>query len=170
MPRITFEADFDEKHVKFEDGKQALIWDHRGYEIVGDVSEESDEGGTTVKFWSWDETREHKSIKRFIGKRVRITVEVASILDQIVEAVDDDSGHGLGFEIGEKVRFVSKVKGSIAEMRNSRATHIQVVGLDVTERRSIKINWHAGDGECYEWFDPRDIEKLGVLDKLAEIK
>jgi len=40
MPRITFEADFDEKHVKFEDGKQALTWNHRGYEIVEAIDDE----------------------------------------------------------------------------------------------------------------------------------
>ena len=84
MPKITFEADFDEKHVKAEDGGSALIWDHHGYEIEGDEAEETGVG-TTVKFWSWDETLEHKSIRRFIGKRVRITVEVVSVLDQLAE-------------------------------------------------------------------------------------
>ena len=89
MPKITFEAEFDEKHVKFEDSKQALIWDHHGYEIDGDEPEEAD-AGASVKFWSWDENCEHKSIKRFIGKRVRVTVEVVSILDQLAEIPVED--------------------------------------------------------------------------------
>jgi len=84
MPKIVYEADFDEKHVNYEDGKQALIWDHDGYEIIGDLPEVAD-CGTSVKFWSWDESRKHESIKRFIGKRVRVTVEAINVLDQLAE-------------------------------------------------------------------------------------
>jgi len=92
MPKITFEADFDESEVKFEDGKCALLWNLRkDWETTGDTPDDP-ENGTCVKFWSWDETKEHKSIKRFIGKRVRITVEVVSVLDMIVEAVEESDG------------------------------------------------------------------------------
>jgi hypothetical protein len=169
MPEITFEADFDEKHVKYEDGKCALIWNHGGWDQRGDDPDNS-EVGTCLKFWSWDESKEHKSIKRFIGKRVRITVEVASVLDQIVEAVEDDTG--LGFEIGEKVRFREKSSKSMGAIRNRSAGNtINVVGLDVSSRQSVKVGYFIpGSGQLYDWFDPRDIEKLSVLDKLAEVQ
>lgn len=84
MPKIVFEADFREDQVKYEDGKQALLWDHDGFEILGDLPESAD-CGSAVKFWSWDDHRKHESIKRFIGKRVRITVEVINVLDRLAE-------------------------------------------------------------------------------------
>ena len=75
----------------------------------------------------------------------------------------------LGFEIGEKVRFVCKGKGSVSEMRNRRSTHIRVVGLDISEHRSIKVNYFfPGSGECYEWFASDELEKLTVLDRIVE--
>jgi len=170
MPKITFEGFFDEKHVKKEDSGQALIWDHHGYEIEGDAREDSDDPGTTVRFWSWDEEREHKSIKRFIGKRVRITVEVVSILDQIVEAVENDTTHGLGFEIGDRVRFSCKRGNTVHALWNKRSQGIRVVGLDVTVSKSVKVNFFiSGSGMSADWVRPDELEKLNILDKLAEI-
>ena len=169
MPKITFEADMDENHLRLEDGGAALMWQPPFVE-AGDVPLDP-ENGTCVKFWSWDDNKKHESFKRFIGRRVRITVEVASVLDRIVEAIDDDAGHGLGFELGENVRFSCKGGNKTHARWNREADHIRVVGLDVTERQSIKINFFiCGSGECYDWVRPDELEKLNVLDKLAEIK
>lgn len=166
MPKITFEADFDEKNVYYEDSRCAMFC-RAPWEQDGDVPVDPDTG-TCIKFWSWDQEMEHKSIKRFIGKRVRITVEVVSILDQIVEAVEKHAG--LGFEIGDRVRFSCK-RGNCTYARwNRESQGTQVVGLDITECRSIKVNFFiSGSGERYEWFRPDELEKLSVLDKLAEV-
>ncbi len=167
MPRITFEADFDEKNVYYEDSRCAMFC-RAPWEQDGDVPVDPDTG-TCIKFWSWDEEREHKSIKRFIGKRVRITVEVVSVLDQIVEAVDES--HGIGFELGEKVRFVDKGNTTMGSFRNKRAgDSISVVGLDLSEIRSVKVAFFIpGSGQLFDWLMPRELEKLTVLDKLANI-
>lgn len=84
MPKITFEADMDERTLKREDSGCALIWERPAFEIDGDEPTTPD-AGTLVRFWSWDESKEHESFKRFIGKRVRITVEVVSVLDLLAE-------------------------------------------------------------------------------------
>jgi hypothetical protein len=86
MPKITFEADMTEDTFKYEDGGCAMIW-RPEFAEAGDVPLDP-EKGTCIRFWSWDETKKHESIKRFMGKRVRITVELASVLDQIVEATE----------------------------------------------------------------------------------
>ena len=87
MPKITFEADMDDRYLHHEDGGCAYIWEPE-FEIDGEEPADAD-AGTMVKFWSWDDAKEHRSFKRFVGKRVRITVEVVSILDQVVEALEE---------------------------------------------------------------------------------
>jgi len=85
MPKITFEADMNEKDIRKDDGGLALIWEPE-FDEAGDDPVDPD-NGTQIEFSSWDDAKKHESFKRFIGKRVRITVEVCSVLDQIVEAI-----------------------------------------------------------------------------------
>lgn len=54
--------------VKFEDGGQAMI-------IRNGLSDNEEENGMFVKLQSWDENKEHKVLKKFVGRNIRITIE-----------------------------------------------------------------------------------------------
>ena len=54
--------------LEFEDGRQAAI-----AEVGGD---EAGEDGPFIRLHSWDETKQHRALMPFNGRRVRVTVEV----------------------------------------------------------------------------------------------
>jgi hypothetical protein len=55
---------------KYEDSRAALIL------AVGGADYGISPGGVFVRVQSWDETTRHPELQRFIGKKIRVTVEV----------------------------------------------------------------------------------------------
>jgi len=90
MPKLIFEADMEDKDVRSDDGGLALIWEPE-FEIEDGDLPLDPENGTQIEFSSWDDHRDHRSFRRFIGKRVRITVEVTNVLDRLSEISDADA-------------------------------------------------------------------------------
>lgn len=66
MSKIVIEGQIRPEQVDVEDGGMAMI---------GQPDEESLHP-FFVKLQSWDETKQHTTFKNFIGKRVRVTVEI----------------------------------------------------------------------------------------------
>lgn len=66
LPKRVFEGDFNQD-VDIEDGGQARV-----HTISGD----DEDGDMFVRVQSWDESCQHRQIKEFEGKKVRVTVEV----------------------------------------------------------------------------------------------
>jgi len=64
---LSFDYKLNEKDMDTEDGKQ-----YKCFHI--DLDEDSD-NGMFIKLCSWDDTLEHKDFDKFIGKKVKITIE-----------------------------------------------------------------------------------------------
>lgn len=64
---LSFEYQLNKDDLEIDDGKQ-----FKCFHI--DLDENSD-NGIYIKLCSWDETLEHKDFDKFIGKKVKITIE-----------------------------------------------------------------------------------------------
>jgi hypothetical protein len=73
VPKVVFEGELPKAEVRSEDGGCALIWE-TGPDQVSPTDEDPD-SGMFVRLQSWDERKSHKVFNRFVGRRVRITVE-----------------------------------------------------------------------------------------------
>jgi hypothetical protein len=63
----VFEKKLNTEEMTKEDGGQAMIF------TISEPFEE--ENGMFVRIQSWDENKEHKELKKFEGRKVRITIE-----------------------------------------------------------------------------------------------
>lgn len=65
--RKVIESKIKTTEVDVEDGGQAMI---------ATITEPTDtDNGMFIRIQSWDEQLEHKEFKKFVGKKVRITIE-----------------------------------------------------------------------------------------------
>ena len=64
---LSFDYKLNEKDLEVEDGKQ-----FKCFHV--DLDENTD-NGMYIKICSWDDTLEHKDFNKFIGKKVKITIE-----------------------------------------------------------------------------------------------
>lgn len=62
-------TEMKQEEIDIEDGGQALIF-------TATQDDEEDIDGMFVRVQSWDETKKHKEMSQFIGKKIKITVEV----------------------------------------------------------------------------------------------
>lgn len=72
MEKVIYEGTVSEDTILSEDGGRALIWED-GEQVS--PPEEDRENGMFVLLQSWDDFKSHEVFKRFVGRRVRITVE-----------------------------------------------------------------------------------------------
>ncbi len=61
---------------EFEDGRQAMICDIFDPVMRGGSSGDTEDSGFFVKLQSWSENRDHTTLQRIAGRRVRVTVAI----------------------------------------------------------------------------------------------
>lgn len=70
MDKIILEDTLSPDTVDVEDGGRAIICT-----LNVDVSENAEDEGIYARIISWSENKNHADINKFIGKRVRVTIE-----------------------------------------------------------------------------------------------
>jgi hypothetical protein len=63
----VIKAEFKNEEVDTQDGGQA--------KIISLCNKPDEENGMFVQLRSWDENLEHKEFKKFIGRKIKITIE-----------------------------------------------------------------------------------------------
>lgn len=76
--KLIFEELISKVEVDKQDSGQALIYTFNGIKEPYDESEEMNgcEAGVFVRFQSWDTSKQHETFNKFIGKKVKVTIEV----------------------------------------------------------------------------------------------
>lgn len=76
--KLGFEEIIQTQEVDKQDSGQALIYTFNGTKESYDESEEMNgcEAGVFVRFQSWDTSKKHEIFNKYIGKKVKITIEV----------------------------------------------------------------------------------------------
>lgn len=64
---IVKETSFDEKDIKVEDGG--------AYKEIYAMNNPDEDNGMFIKICSWNNNAKHKEFDKFIGKKVKVTIE-----------------------------------------------------------------------------------------------
>lgn len=71
--KLVFEELMAADDISREDGGRAMVF---SIDNQIDPPDRDSTAGPFVRFQSWDDAKEHSEFRKFIGKRVRITIEV----------------------------------------------------------------------------------------------
>ncbi|MGD9726289.1 MAG: hypothetical protein AB7L09_01435 [Nitrospira sp.] len=90
--KLTLDAEISDDHVDTEEAGRAKIWTSPCFpDRPGSPVLDEDPVGVFVRLQSWDEhDRSHELFNRFVGKRVRITIESLDPLDRLADIPKGD--------------------------------------------------------------------------------
>lgn len=81
MPKVVYEGEVTEHDIKSEDGGCALIWEAGPDQVT--PPDENPDAGMFVRLQSWDENKNHDTLRKMVGRKVKITVEYSSPIEEL---------------------------------------------------------------------------------------